>query len=82
MMDGKDILRLIAPRGKSFHLAESSDIRSASICGFKFKLPRLMGAVPDGDELYIAGIIAHKVLERAVPETLIHLWQNMLAAKK
>jgi hypothetical protein len=35
-----------------------------------------MGAVPEGDELYTAGTIAHKVLERAVPETLVHLWQN------
>jgi PD-(D/E)XK nuclease superfamily len=76
MMDGKDILRLLAPRGKSFHLAESSDISRASICGFKFKLPRIMGAVPEGDELYIPGTIAHRVLERAVPETLVHLWQN------
>jgi hypothetical protein len=76
MLDGKDILRLVAPRGKSFHLAESSDIRHASICGLKFKLPRVMGAVPEGDESYTAGTIAHRVLERAVPETLVHLWQN------
>ena len=66
-MDGKDILRLVAPRGKTFHLAESSDIRSATICGFKFKLPRVMGAVPEGDESYLPGTIAHKVLERAGP---------------
>jgi hypothetical protein len=72
----KDILKLIAPQGKSFHLAESSDIRSATVCGFKFKLPRIMGASPEGDESYISGTIAHKVLERAISETLIPLWQS------
>ena len=72
----KDILKLVAPQGKSFHLAESSDIRSATVCGFKFKLPRIMGASPDGEESYISGTIAHKVLERAIPETLMPLWQN------
>jgi len=81
-MDGKDILRLVAPRGKTFHLAESSDIRSATICGFKFKLPRVMGAVPEGDESYLPGTIAHKVLERAVPETLVHLWQNHASSEE
>jgi hypothetical protein len=68
-LNAKDILKQVVPAGKSFHLAESSDIRSASVCGFKFKLPRIMGATPEGDESYLSGTIAHKVLERAVPET-------------
>ena len=75
-MNTKDILKLVAPSGRSFHLAESSDIRSATVCGFKFKLPRIMGAVPEGDESYISGTIAHKVLEHAVSETLMSLWQS------
>jgi hypothetical protein len=74
MLNAKDILKQIAPAGKSFHLAESSDIRSASVCGFKFKLPRIMGATPEGGELYMSGTIAHRVLERAIPDTLIPLW--------
>src|SRR5215204_1941627 len=76
MINFKDILKLVAPSGRSFHLAETSDIRSATICGFKFKLPRIMGAIPEGDESYISGTIAHKVLEHAVSETLMSLWQN------
>ena len=76
MTNAKDVLNLVAPPGKSFHLAETSDIRSATICGFKFKLPRIMGAVPEGSESYISGSIAHKVLESAASETLIPLWQS------
>jgi hypothetical protein len=80
--NAKDILKLVAPSGKSFHLAESSDIRSATVCGFKFKLPRIMGASPEGDESYIAGTIAHKVLERAASETLMPLWENRASCDK
>src|SRR6188472_3439834 len=82
MLNAKDILKQVAPAGKSFHLAETSDVRSASVCGFKFKLPRIMGATPEGGESYVPGTIAHKVLERAVPQTLIPLWQNRASCQE
>lgn len=81
-MNAKDILKQVAPAGKSFHLAESSDIRSASVCGFKFKLPRIMGATPEGGESYVSGTITHRVLERALSETLIPLWHNRASCQE
>jgi hypothetical protein len=63
-MSAKSIMQQMEPRNESFHLAMSTDIGHAAICGLKFKLPRVMGAVPEGNELFIPGFIAHNVLER------------------
>jgi hypothetical protein len=57
------------------HFAESSDIGSASICGRKFLLPRVVGAIGRGNVAYIPGTIAHRVLERVGP-TLDLLWKK------
>src|SRR6266487_1330452 len=64
-----------APRNESYHLALSSDIAHAVACGLKFKLPRIMGAIPEGNESFIPGFIAHNVLEGAT-ETLAGLWRT------
>ena len=64
-----------APLNESYHLAQSSDIGHAVTCGLKFKLPRVMGAIPEGNESFIPGFIAHNVLERAT-ETLGRLWRS------
>jgi hypothetical protein len=53
----------------------SSDIGHAAICGLKFKLPRVMGAIPEGNESFIPGFIAHNVLE-SIPETIVELWRT------
>jgi hypothetical protein len=62
------------------HFAQSSDIGSASICGRKFLLPRMLGAVSRGNEAYIPGSIAHTVLERVAPSWL-DLWRNQANAE-
>jgi hypothetical protein len=51
----------------SFHLAESSDIAAASVCGWKFRLPRIMGVLPKNVRSYIPGGLVHGVLEEALP---------------
>lgn len=63
------------------HFAESSDIGSASICGRKFLLPRVVGAVGRGNVAYIPGTIAHRVLERVGP-TLDVLWRRHASAEE
>lgn len=60
----------------SFHLAESSDIASASVCGWKFRLPRIMGVLPRNYTSYIPGTLVHKVLEQSLPE-LGNFWINV-----
>lgn len=57
-MNAKDIIQQAAPGNESYHLAQSSDIAHAAICGLKFKLPRVMGAIPEGNESFIPGFIA------------------------
>ena len=42
-LNAKEIMQQAAPRNESYHLAQSSDIGHAAICGLKFKLPRVMG---------------------------------------
>jgi hypothetical protein len=71
----KEIMQQAAPRNESYHLALSSDIGHAVTCGLKFKLPRVMGAIPEGSESFISGFIAHNVLESAT-ETLGRLWRT------
>lgn len=63
-----------APRNESYHLAMSSDIGHAAVCGLKFKLPRVMGAIPEGNESFIPGFIAHNALE-SISETIVELWR-------
>ena len=74
-MSAKYIMQQAAPRNESYHLAMSSDIGHAAICGLKFKLPRVMGAIPEGNESFIAGFIAHNVLE-SISETIVELWRT------
>jgi hypothetical protein len=74
-VSAKHIMQHTAPRNESYHLALSSDIGHAVTCGLKFKLPRIMGAIPEGNESFIPGFIAHNVLERAT-ETLGRLWRR------
>jgi hypothetical protein len=74
-MSAKSIMQQAAPRNESYHLAMSSDIGHAAICGLKFKLPRVMGAIPEGNESFIPGFIAHNVLE-SVTETIGNLWRT------
>jgi PD-(D/E)XK nuclease superfamily len=74
-MSAKYIMQQAAPRNESYHLAQSSDIGHAVTCGLKFKLPRVMGAIPEGNESFIPGFIAHNVLESAT-ETLGRLWRT------
>ncbi len=74
-MNAREIIQQAAPRNESYHLAQSSDIGHAGICGLKFKLPRVMGAIPEGNESFVSGFIAHKVLE-SVTETLGRLWHT------
>lgn len=74
-MSAKHIMQQAAPGNASYHLALSSDIGRAVTCGLKFKLPRVMGAIAEGNESFIPGFIAHNVLEGAT-ETLSRLWQS------
>jgi hypothetical protein len=74
-MSAKHIMQQAAPRNESYHLAQSSDIGHAVTCGLKFKLPRVMGAIPEGNESFIPGFIAHNVLQSAT-ETLGRLWRT------
>jgi hypothetical protein len=74
-VSAKEIMQQAAPRNESYHLALSSDIGHAVTCGLKFKLPRVMGAIPEGNESFIPGFIAHNVLESAT-ETLARLWRT------
>jgi hypothetical protein len=74
-LSAKHIMQQAAPRNESYHLAQSSDIGHAVLCGLKFKLPRVMGAIPEGNESFISGFIAHKILE-SITETLGRLWQT------
>ena len=74
-MSAKRIMQQEAPRNGSYHLALSSDIGHAVTCGLKFKLPRIMGAIPEGNGSFIPGFIAHNVLESAT-ETLGQLWRS------
>jgi PD-(D/E)XK nuclease superfamily len=74
-MSAKSIMQQAAPRNGSYHLAMSSDIGHTAICGLKFKLPRVMGAIPEGNESFIPGFIAHNVLE-SVTETIGNLWRT------
>ena len=74
-MSAKHIMQQAAPRNESYHLALSTDIAHAVTCGLKFKLPRIMGAIPEGNESFIPGFIAHNVLESAT-ETLGRLWRT------
>src|SRR5919197_505545 len=79
MITARDIIRQIAPDNQSYHLAQSTEISHAAICGYKFKLPKVMGAVleqEEDEESYISGSIAHRVLESAIAETLLELWAN------
>jgi hypothetical protein len=46
-MSSKHIMQQAAPRNESDHLALSSDIGHAVTCGLEFKLPRVMGAIPE-----------------------------------
>jgi hypothetical protein len=46
-MSAKHIMQQAAPRNESYHLALSSDIGNAVTCGLIFKLPRVMGAIPE-----------------------------------
>ncbi len=57
------------------HFAESSDIANATICGRKFLLPRIYGATGRGNERYISGTLAHRVLD-LIGVTLILLWEQ------
>lgn len=74
-MNAKHIMQQAAPGNASYHLAQSSDIGRAETCGLKFKLPRVMGAIAEGNESFIPGFIAHNVLEGAT-ETLGRLWHS------
>ena len=74
-MSAKSIMQQAAPRSESYHLAMSSDIGHAAICGLKFKLPRVMGVIPEGNESFIPGFIAHNVLE-SISETIVDLWRT------
>jgi hypothetical protein len=76
MISARDSIR---QDNQSYHLAQSTEISHAAICGYKFKLPKIMGAVPEqeeDEESYISGAIAHKVLESAIAETLHELLAN------
>jgi hypothetical protein len=57
-VSAKHIMQQAAPRNESYHLALSSDIGHAVTCGLKFKLPRVMEAIPEGNESFISGFIA------------------------
>src|SRR5438034_1224135 len=74
-MSAKHIMQQAAPGNASYHLALSSDIGRAVTCGLKFKLPRVMGTIAEGNESFIPGFIAHNVLEGAT-ETLGRLWHS------
>jgi len=65
----------------SFHLAESSDIAAAAACGWKFRLPRIMGAIPQNVKSYIPGGLVHRILEDALPD-LHELWVNVTPASR
>jgi hypothetical protein len=74
-MSAKYIMQQVARRNESYHLALSTDIGQAVTCGLKFKLPRVMEAIPEGNESFIPGFIAHNVLESAT-EILGRLWRT------
>src|SRR5919204_1595506 len=85
MTSARDIIRQITPDNQSYHLTQSTEISHAAICGYKFKLPKVMGAVPEQEEddgSYISGTIAHKVLESAIAETLLELWANSATSQQ
>lgn len=60
--------------GQSYHLAHSSGIAQAAICGLKFKLPHVMGASRSTEESFFPGNIVHQVLDQA-SHTIKHLWR-------
>ena len=64
----------------SYHLAESSDIAAAAVCGWKFRLPRIMGALPRGLQSYIPGALVHKILEKALSD-LRNFWISLTPTK-
>ena len=74
-MSARHIMQQAALGNASYHLALSSDIGRAVTCGLKFKLPRVMGTIAEGNESFIPGFIAHNVLEGAT-ETLGRLWYS------
>ena len=79
MISARDIIRQIIPGNQSYYLAQSTEISHAAICGYKFKLPKIVGAVPeqeDDEESDISGTIAHKALESTIAVTLLKLWTN------
>ena len=80
-MNIKDIVTGFRSRNGSSHLAHSSGIAQAVICGLKFKLPNFMGATPRGDESYISGRIAHTALENSI-DTLIDLWHPSITKER
>ena len=80
-MSIKDIVAHFRARNGSYHLAHSSGIAQAVICGLKFKLPNFMGATTQGKESYISGRIAHDALENSV-DTLIDLWHPSITKER
>jgi hypothetical protein len=60
MTSARDIIRQITPDNQSYHVAQSTEISHAAICGYKFKLPKVMGAVPeqeDGPKFWVNNIL-------------------------
>lgn len=80
-MSLRDLAARVVPNTKSCHLAHSSGIAHAVVCGLKFKLPNFMGATPRGDESYISGQIAHAALENSV-DTLKDLWHPSVTSQR
>ncbi len=70
-----------AQAGQSYHLAHSSGIAHAAICGLKFKLPHVMGASRSTEESFFPGNIAHQVLDQA-SHTIIELWNSRASAEE
>jgi hypothetical protein len=74
-MSIRAIANQITPKDRQYHLAQSSDVAHAAICGLKFKLPKIMGVVAQGNESFTSGSLAHEVLERTC-ERLQKLWRK------